>query len=155
MVTCNIWGNVCFARTRLSKLKLINERFLVVCCNRCTLLFCHRYEQVHNTGEPEQFPTTCIQSAAVGPECITLFPKHHSSPNLSGSPRGQPQETDRPEAQHYVIMTSECCPVLCWADREDGWTGAVTGDHQPHESCVWAVQLWIIAVSSQRAASAA
>lgn len=25
----------------------------------------------------------------------------------------RPQETDRPETRHYVIVTSECCPVLC------------------------------------------
>lgn len=94
-------------------------------------------------------------SAAVDPGCIAPFPDPRSTLNLRGSPRGRPQETDRPETQHYVIMTSECCPVLCWADREDGWAGTVTGDHQPHESCVWAVQPWIIAVSSQDAASAA
>lgn len=114
--------------------------------NRFTMLFYHRYEQIHYRGEPEKFLYTCIQSAAVGPECIAMLHDHHSGPNLRGSPRGQPQETDRPRAQHYVIMTS----VLCWADRGDGWTEAVTGDHQPHESCVWAVRLWIILLSVHR-----
>lgn len=54
-----------------------------------------------------------LMSAAVFPECITMFPDHRSTPDLRGSPRGRPQETDRPETRHYVIMTSECCPVLC------------------------------------------
>lgn len=105
------WENLCFASTRPSGFKLINDRFMVVCYNRWTLLFCHRCEQIHNRGGPEQFPATRIESTAVKPECTTLFPDRHSGPNLRGSPRGQPQETDRPEVRPYVIMTSVCCPV--------------------------------------------